>query len=65
VVILVGLKEPQVRPEGTVSVKLTVPENPLTGATSIVEVATVLITTAAGEVAAMVKSVTENVAVAV
>ncbi len=38
--------------------------NPLRAVTVIVEVADVLITTAAGEVAAIVKSTTVNVAVA-
>ena len=64
-VILVGLNEPQVSPDGTVSVKLTVPVNPLTGATVTVEVAELSISTAAGEVADMVKSVTVKVAATV
>jgi hypothetical protein len=55
---------PQVRLAGTVSVRLTVPVNPLTAATVIVEVAEVPTVTAAGEVAATVKSVTAKVAVA-
>lgn len=63
-VTLVGEIAPQVRPAGTVSVKLTVPVKPFRAVTVIVEVAEVLITTAAGEVAAMLKSVTVNVAVA-
>jgi hypothetical protein len=46
-----------------VSVRLTVPVKPFTAATVIVEVAEVPAWTAAGDVAAMVKSVTENVAV--
>jgi hypothetical protein len=46
-----------------VSVRLTVPVNPLTAETVMVEVAEVPAWTAAGDVAAMVKSVTENVAV--
>jgi hypothetical protein len=45
------------------SVRLTVPVNPLTAATVIVEVAEVPTVTAAGEVAATVKSVTVKVAV--
>jgi hypothetical protein len=64
-VILVGLNEPQLSPDGTVSVKLTVPVNPLTEATVTEEVAELPISTAAGEVAAMVKSVTVKVAAAV
>ena len=63
--ILVGLNEPQLSPDGTVSVKLTVPVNPFAGATVIIDVAEVSITTAVGDVAATVKSVIVNVAVAV
>ena len=48
---------------GTVSVKDTVPVNPLRAATVIVDVAEVPAVTAAGEVAAMLKSVTVKVAV--
>jgi hypothetical protein len=62
-VTLVGVIAPQVRLAGTVSVRLTVPVNPLTAETVMVEVAEVPAWTAAGDVAAMVKSVTENVAV--
>jgi len=54
---------PQVRFAGTVSVKVTVPVKPLSAATVIVEVAEVPAWTAAGEVAAIVKSFTLNVAV--
>ena len=64
-VTLVGDIAPQVRPLGTVSVRLTVPLNPLTAPIVMVEVADVFTLTAAGEDAAMVKSVTVNVAVAV
>jgi len=63
-VMLVGVIAPQVRLAGTVSVRLTVPVKPLTAAIVIVEVAEVPTVTAAGEVAAMVKSFTEKVAVA-
>lgn len=49
---------------GTVSVRVTVPVKPLTAATVIVDVADVPTVTAAGEVAATVKSVTVKVAVA-
>jgi hypothetical protein len=62
-VTLVGEIAPQVRFAGTVSVRLTIPVNPLTAVTVIVEVADVPTVTAAGEVAAMVKSRTVNVAV--
>jgi hypothetical protein len=62
-VTLVGVMAPQVRLAGTVSVRLTVPVNPLTAATVIVEVAETPAFTAAGDVAAIVKSVTVNVAV--
>ena len=63
-VTLAGVIAPQVRLAGTVSVRLTVPVNPFTAATVIVEVAEVPTVTAAGDVAATVKSVTVNVAVA-
>jgi len=62
-VTLVGVIAPQVRFAGTVSVSDTVPVNPLTAATVMVEVADVPTVTAAGEVAAIVKSVTAKVAV--
>jgi hypothetical protein len=62
-VTLVGVIAPQVRLAGTVSVRDTVPVKPLTAATVMVEVAEVPAWTAAGEVAAIVKSVTVNVAV--
>jgi hypothetical protein len=54
---------PQVKFEGTVSVKEMVPVKPFTAATVIVEVADVPAWTAAGEVADTVKSVTVKVAV--
>jgi hypothetical protein len=54
---------PQVRLAGTVSVRETVPVNPLTAVTVMVEVAEVPTVTAAGEVAAIVKSLTVKVAV--
>ena len=54
---------PQVRFAGTVSVRVTVPVKPLTAVIVIVEVAETPTLTEAGEVAAIVKSVTENVAV--
>ena len=60
---LVGVIAPQVRLAGTVSVRLTVPANPLTAVTVIVEVAETPALTAAGDVAAIVKSVTVKVAV--
>jgi hypothetical protein len=63
-VTLVGVIAPQVRLAGTVSVRDTVPVKPLTAAIVIVEVADVPTVTAAGEAAAIVKSVTVNVAVA-
>jgi hypothetical protein len=47
---------PQVRPAGTVSVRLTVPLKTPTAATVIVEVAEVPTVTVAGEVALIVKS---------
>jgi hypothetical protein len=62
-VTLVGVIAPQVKLAGTVSVRLTVPVKPFTAATVMVEVAEVPAWTAAGEVAAIVKSVTMRVAV--
>jgi hypothetical protein len=62
-VTLAGVMAPQVKLAGTVSVRVTVPVKPLTAATVIVEVAEVPTVTAAGEVAAIVKSVTVKVAV--
>ena len=64
-VTLAGVIAPQVRLAGTVSVRLTVPVNPFTAATVIVEVAEVPTFTDAGDVADIVKSVTVNVAVVV
>ena len=64
-VTLAGLIAPQVRFAGTVSVKDTVPVKPLRAVTVIVEVAEVPAVTAAGDVAAMLKSVTVKVAVVV
>ncbi len=62
-VTLRGLIAPQVRFAGTLSVRLTVPAKPLTAVTVIVEVAEVPTVTAAGDVAAIVKSLTVKVAV--
>ena len=62
--MLDGVIAPQVRLAGTVSVRATVPVNPLTAVMVIVEVADTPALTAAGEVAAIVKSVTVNIAVA-
>jgi hypothetical protein len=61
---LVGVMAPQVKLAGTVSVKDTVPVNPLTAATVMVDVADVPTVTAAGDVATMEKLVTVKVAVA-
>jgi hypothetical protein len=61
-VTLPGVIAPQVRLAGTVSVRLTVPVNPFSAATVIVEDAAVP-TVVEGEVAVTVKSVTVNVAV--
>ncbi len=55
---------PQVRPTGTVSVRPTVPAKPFTPVTVIVEIPEEPTILAAGEVAAMVKSVKAKVAVA-
>ena len=61
--MLAGLIAPHVRLVGIVSVRLTVPVNPLIAVTVIVEVTEVPALTAAGDVAVMLKSVTVNVAV--
>ena len=61
-VIVFGVIVPQVRPVGTVSVRNTIPVNPLTGETVIVEVSCEPGLPEA-LVAAIVKSVTWNVAV--
>jgi hypothetical protein len=61
-VTLLGVIAPQVRPDGTVSVRLTVPVKPLTAATVIVDVSVAPVAPV-GEVAAIVKSVTVKVAV--
>jgi hypothetical protein len=63
-VTLLGVIAPQVRFAGTVSVSVTVPVNPLTAVTVIVEVADVPAWTALGDVAATVKSVKLRVPVA-
>ncbi len=62
-VTLVGVMAPQVRLAGTVSVRRTTPVKPLSAAIVIVDVAEVPTVTGAGDVAAMLKSVTVNVAV--
>jgi hypothetical protein len=61
-VTLPGVIAPQVRLAGTVSVSVTVPVNPLSAAMVIVDDAAVP-TVVEGDVAAIVKSVTVNVAV--
>jgi hypothetical protein len=61
-VILAGVIAPQVRPAGTVSVRLTAPPNPLTAVTVTVELAEDP-ALAVGEVAAIVKLVKLKVAV--
>ncbi len=53
-VTLVGMIEAQVKPEGTASVRLIVPVNPLTAVTVIVDVADAPAVVAAGEVAVTV-----------
>ena len=62
---LPGVIAPQVRLAGTVSVRVTVPLNTPTAVTVIVEVAEVPTVTAAGDVAAIVKSLLLTVKVAV
>jgi len=51
-----GVMAPQVRPEGTVSVRTTVPEKLFRAETVIVEVALTPVLTVAGEVAEIEKS---------
>jgi len=58
-----GVIAPQVNPAGTVSVRVTTPAKPLTAVIVMVETADWPALTAAGEVAAMVKSRKLNVAV--
>lgn len=53
---LAGLIAPQVNPDGGESLRVTVPANPLSEATVIVDVAETPTVTAAGEVADMLKS---------
>lgn len=55
-IMLVGLNDPQVRLGGAVTLKVTVPVNPLIAATVTVEVGDWPALTAAGDVALMVKS---------
>ncbi len=64
-ITLSGVIAPQVKPAGTVAVKATVPTNPFNAPTVMVDVADVPALTAAGEVAAIVKSTKLKVAVAV
>ncbi len=61
---LVGVIVPQVRPVGTLSLRLTVPANPFTAATVIFEVAEEPALTGAGEDADKVKFWNRNIAVA-
>lgn len=63
-VTLVGVIAPQVKLAGTVSVRLTVPVNPLTADTVMVDVRVAPVAPE-GEVADIVKSVTVKVADAV
>jgi hypothetical protein len=64
-VTVLGVIALQVRPAGTVSLSVTVPANPLTPVTVMVEVADNPTVVEAGEVAVMVKSTKLKVAVAV
>jgi hypothetical protein len=63
-VMVAGAIAAQVSPAGTVSLRVTVPVNPFTPVTVIVETAEEPALTAAGLDAATVKSVNRNVAVA-
>jgi hypothetical protein len=53
---LLGLTEPQVRPDGTISVIMIVPENPFTGVSTMVAIELDPGATAEGEVALRRKS---------
>lgn len=55
-VMLFGTIAPQLRPEGTVSVKLTVPVNPFSAVTDRVDVPVLDTETVTGEVALIAKS---------
>ncbi len=63
-VTLVGEIARQARPEGRMSLRVIEPVNPFTADSVMVEVTDVPTLTEAGEVAAIVKSVMVNVAVA-
>jgi len=54
--MMLGLIDPQVNPDGIVSVRDTVPENPLSAVTVMVEVADWPVLVGAGELAEMEKS---------
>ena len=60
-----GVIPPHVRPDGTVSLKMTAPAKPFTAVTVIVDVAEELALAGAGEDADMVKSWNRNIARAV
>jgi len=64
-VIEAGVTAPHARPEGTMSLKLTVPAKPFTAVTVTVDVAGEPALAGAGEDADMVKSWNRNIAVAV
>jgi len=58
-----GVIDPQVRPEGMASIKVTVPEKPLMGVMEMVETVDVPELTGVGMEAVMLKSWNRNVAV--
>jgi hypothetical protein len=62
-IMLLGVIEPQTRPEGTMSVRVTFPAKPFNAVIVIVEFAGTPILTCAGDVAMIVKSWTRKVAV--
>jgi len=64
-VTLVGEMAPQVRPEGIVSLKLTVPANPFSALTVMADVTEAPTLTSEGEFVLIVKSWNLNVAIAV
>jgi hypothetical protein len=64
-ITLLGVITPQLKPEGTVSVRVTVPANPFNELMVRVEAAAVLTLPAPGEVAAIAKSRNRKVTVTV
>ncbi len=62
--MLAGVIAPQVRPDGTESLRLTAPAKPFSAATVIVDVVEEVALAGAGEDADIVKSWNRNIAIA-